>query len=87
MSEVSRRLDATLPNAAGPRAAWDRDLLDPLSSWIVKIMAVEGLDLNDAANEAKPLTGNQKSRLAGIFRAAARGCRAADGGAGANASR
>jgi len=76
-SEISRRLEGTLPTDEAGRDAWERELIEPLSSRILQGLRDEGLDLDREGSERQPLTEAQKGRLTAIFRATARGSRSA----------
>ena len=76
-SEMSRRLEIFVPQDPARRAAWVQQLFTPLTARLVDQLRAEGLDLTRADGPATPLTPAQKSRLADLFLALARGFRAA----------
>lgn len=75
-SELVRRVGAILPTDAGRRDSWDRLVFEPLSDQIVEALRGTGLDLDGEGAELGKLTGEQRARLAALFRGIARGFRA-----------
>jgi hypothetical protein len=76
IAETTRRLDAVVPRDKERRAVWVERLFSPLMSRIVAGMKADGLDLAQPGAQAKPMTRDQKARLAEQFRFAAAGLRA-----------
>ena len=76
MNETTRRLDAVVPRDKERRAAWIEQLFAPLMAKVVVGMKADGLDLTQAGAPSKPLTRDQKARLADQFRYTAAGLRA-----------
>jgi hypothetical protein len=74
-SEISRRLDALVPQDAGPRAQWIERFFGPITTRLVEELRKEGLDLTTASGRSSPLTEAQKVRMADVFRAIAEGSR------------
>ncbi len=75
-SEASRRIEAAVQAGTAPRDAWDRLVFEPLSGQIVEGMLGAGLDLDRDEARTQPLSGDQKARLAALFRGIGRGLRA-----------
>jgi len=75
-SEMSRRLEIFVPQDPARRAQWVRQLFTPLTARLVEQLRTEGLDLTRGDGPTTPLTPAQKSRLADLFGAAAKGFRA-----------
>jgi hypothetical protein len=76
-SEMSRRLDAIVPQEPARRAIWIERLFVPVTSRLVEEMRKEGLDLSSATGRAAPMTETQRSRMADVFRAIGEGAKAA----------
>ncbi|HWE35758.1 MAG TPA: hypothetical protein VG406_04235 [Isosphaeraceae bacterium] len=76
-SEMSRRLDAIVPDDPDRRGPWLERLFVPLSGRLVAAMLERGLDLRKPEGQAAPWTADQRDRLAELLRAMAAGCRAA----------
>lgn len=76
-SEMSRRLDAIVPEEPARRGPWLDRLFVPLSGRLVAGMLEKGLDLRRAEGQAAAWTPEQRARLAELLRAMAAGCRAA----------
>jgi hypothetical protein len=76
-SEMSRRLDAIVPEDPARRASWLDRLFVPLSGRLVAAMLERGLDLRKPEGQGAPWTDGQRDRLAELLRAMAAGCRAA----------
>ena len=76
IAETTRRLDAVVPRDKEQRAVWIDQLFAPLMARLVSGMKDDNLDLAQPAAQAKPLTRDQKARLAEQFRYAAAGLRA-----------
>lgn len=75
-SEMSRRLDAIVPQDPARRAIWIEKLFGPVTSRLVEEMRKEGLDLSTAPGRAASLTEAQRSRMAEVFRAISEGAKA-----------
>jgi len=75
-SEISRRLDAIVPQEAATRAAWIERFFAPMTTRIVEELRKEGLDIATEAGRAAPMTEAQRGRMAEVFRAIAEGSRA-----------
>ncbi len=76
IAETTRRLDAVVPRDKERRTIWVEQLFAPLMSRIVAGMKADGLDLAQPGAQVKPMTRDQKARLAEQFRYAAAGLRA-----------
>ncbi len=76
IAETTRRLDAVVPRDKERRAVWIERLFTPLMARVVTGMKPEGIDLTQPEAQAKPLTPDQKTRLAEQFRYTAAGLRA-----------
>jgi K319L-like, PKD domain len=76
ISETTRRLDAVVPRDKERRAVWIEQLFSPLMAKVVAGMRVDGLDLSQPEAQGKPLTRDQRARLAEQFRYTAAGLRA-----------
>jgi hypothetical protein len=76
INETTRRLDAVVPRDKERRSVWIDHLFAPLWAKIVAGMKTEGVDLAQPEAQAKPLTKDQRARLAEQFRYTAAGLRA-----------
>jgi hypothetical protein len=76
-SEMSRRLDAIVPQEPTRRAIWIERLFVPVTSRLVEEMRKEGLDLSSATGRAATMTEAQRTRMADVFRAIGEGAKAA----------
>ena len=76
-SEVSRRLEGSLPAEPAQRAVSAQLLFLPLSSALVEQLRAVGLDLSRSEGASQPLTPAQKGRLVEQFRGIATGFREA----------
>ena len=74
-SEVSRRLEGSLPAEPAQRAVWAQMLFLPLSTRLVEQLRAVGLDLSRSDGASQPLTPVQKGRLVEQFRRIAAGFR------------
>jgi hypothetical protein len=73
---MTRQLDAVVPRDKDRRAVWIEQFFSPLMAKLVVGMKTEGIDLTQPEAQAKPLTKDQKARLAEQFRYTAAGLRA-----------
>ena len=76
-SEVSRRLEGSLPAEPAQRAVWAQMLFVPLSTRLVEQLRAVGLDLSRSDGASQPLNPVQKGRLVEQFRRIATGFREA----------
>jgi hypothetical protein len=76
INETTRRLDAVVPRDKQRRAVWIDQLFSPLMAKVAAGMKAEGIDLTEPGAQVKPLTKDQKARLAEQFRYTAAGLRA-----------
>jgi len=74
-SEISRRLDAIVPQDPALRGIWIERLFAPMTTWMIEQMRGEGLDLSTPGGRASAMTATQRDRLAEIFRAIGEGFR------------
>ena len=74
-SEISRRLDAIVPQDPARRGVWIERLFAPMTTWMIEEMRGEGLDLSTPGGRASAMTATQRDRLAEIFRAIGEGFR------------
>jgi hypothetical protein len=74
-SEMTRRLEAIVPQDPGHRAVWNERLFTPLSGRLVAALLAEGLDLRVPSGQSAPLSAGQRARLADLYRAMAEGFR------------
>ena len=70
--ELSRRLDAIMPQDAARRARWSTAVFEPLTRILIVRMLPTGLDLRSPAGQSAPLTLVQKRELKSQFERAAR---------------
>ena len=70
--ELSRRLDAIMPQDAARRARWSAAVFEPLTRILIVRMLPTGLDLRSAAGQSAPLTIVQKRELKNQFERTAR---------------
>ena len=75
-TELTRRLDAVIPREPSRRVQWVNGLLKPWNRRLIEISRENGLDLEQAGGQTKPLTKAQRARLADQFRMTAAGLRA-----------
>ena len=75
-TELTRRLDEIIPRDPSRRSLWVNRFLKPWNSRLVEISRENGLDLEQAGGQSKPLTKAQRARLAEQFRVTAAGLRA-----------
>jgi hypothetical protein len=71
-TELSRRLDAILPQDPSRRARWSAALFEPLTRILIVRMLPLGVDLRSPAGQAAPLTAAQKTELRSQFDRTAR---------------
>jgi hypothetical protein len=76
IGETTKRLDSVVPREKERRAVWIEQLFSPLMAKLVAGLKDDGLDLAQPGAQAKPMTRDQKTRLAEQFRYAAAGLRA-----------
>lgn len=74
--ETSLRLGAIIPNDPAHRNVWIARLFNPLTSRLIERMRAEGLDPSRPEGQTSPMTASQRTALADLYRAAARGIRA-----------
>ena len=74
-SEISRRLDAIVPQDPARRGVWIERLFAPMTAWMIEEMRGEGLDLSTPGGRASAMTATQRDRLAEIFRTIGEGFR------------
>ena len=75
-SEMSRRLDAIIPQDPVLRAQWADRVLVPLTLGLCHDLRTAGLELAGRDGATVTLSAEQKQVLAGLFRGIAAGCRA-----------
>ncbi|WP_337173042.1 hypothetical protein [Paludisphaera sp.] len=75
LSELSRRIESALPADDGVRDDWDRLVFEPLTERLIEAVRGAGLDLARPEARARPLSPQQKERLAEVFSGVARGFR------------
>ena len=78
-SELSRRLDAILPEGPAGRALWGERLFQPLTLRLIEELRPEGLDLRLPEGRSAGLNQTQRARFAELFHAMAEGFRPQDG--------
>jgi hypothetical protein len=76
INETTRRLDSVVPRDKERRAVWIDQFFTPWMAKVVSGMKTEGIDLTQQDAQVKPLTRDQKARLADQFRYTATGLRA-----------
>ena len=76
MTETTRRLDAVVPRDKERRSVWIEQFFSPLMAKLAAGMKAAGLDLAQQSAQSKPLTRDQRARLAEQFRYTAAGLRA-----------
>jgi hypothetical protein len=62
-SEMTRRLDAIVPQEPGMRQLWVQGIFTPLSQHIMTEMYAVGLDLRYPQSQQQELTAAQKEKL------------------------
>jgi hypothetical protein len=75
-SEISRRLDAIVPQDPAIRSRWIERLFAPITSRMVEEVRKAGLDLSTESGRAAALNEAQRARMIEIFRAVGDGSRA-----------
>jgi hypothetical protein len=76
IADMTRRLDAVVPRDKERRAVWIERMFSPLMARTAAGMKAEGLDVSRPEAQARPMTRDQKARLAEQFRYTAAGLRA-----------